>query len=189
MAWPPRFIFIGGALTLDFTQTGGEGWRSRWEGWHTPDDLADWAAAAPWLGFRPAVDQADLAAARALRETLWTIASDQAQGQAPRPADMALIEAWAKKPDPVPVWRNGRQAFEDGQPFAQVLSAVARDTISLFGTERVQRFRKCANPNCYLMFVDTSRPGKRAWCTMDRCGNLMKAARHRAKTKGDDHVH
>ena len=76
--------------------------------------------------------------------------------------------------------------------FTQVMSSVARDAINLFGTARVERFRKCANPTCDLMFVDQSRPGKRQWCTMDRCGNLSKVAKHRARHrhgKGDDHVH
>jgi CGNR zinc finger/Bacteriocin-protection, YdeI or OmpD-Associated len=61
-----------------------------------------------------------------------------------------------------------------------VLSAVARDAIDVFGTAAVRaRLRRCSNPLCALLFVDSSRPGKRAWCTMRRCGNLSKLARYR----------
>lgn len=40
------------------------------------------------------------------------------------------------------------------------------------------RIRKCANPDCVLHFVDTSRTGRRQWCSMTACGNRLKARRH-----------
>lgn len=43
------------------------------------------------------------------------------------------------------------------------------------------RIRKGANPQCGLTFVDTSRPGKRRWCSMDRCGNMMKLRTYRER--------
>ena len=113
-------------------------------------------------------------------------------GEGPEPADHALIEAMAAEPDLVPQWRDGRMTWAPDATFTQVMSSVARDAIDLFGTARVERFRKCASPTCDLMFVDQSRPGKRQWCTMERCGNLSKVAKHRARHKhgkGDDHVH
>lgn len=189
MPWPPRFIFIGGSLAIDFAQTGGEGWRSRWESWHSPGDLADWAEASPDLRFRPSVTETEFAAARALREALWFTARAHVEHKAPGAADIALIEATAALPDLVPRWHGGRHEWNRDAAFAQVLSTVAREAIHLFGTDRVERFRECANPTCSLMFVDNSRPGRRQWCSMARCGNLTKVARHRAKGKGDDHVH
>jgi predicted RNA-binding Zn ribbon-like protein len=62
---------------------------------------------------------------------------------------------------------------------AQILSNVSRDAIELFGTGLRARLRECRNPNCGLLFVDLSRPGKRRWCAMRRCGNLNKIARYR----------
>ena len=38
--------------------------------------------------------------------------------------------------------------------------------------------RKCANPECMLYFYDTSRVGKRRWCSMAVCGNRAKVAAH-----------
>jgi predicted RNA-binding Zn ribbon-like protein len=192
MAWPPRFIFIGGTIAIDFAQTGGEGGRSRFERWHTPSDMADWAELNPALGFRPSVSKAEYDAAWKLREALWSTIQHQLAGEPPEPADRDLIERTAALPDLVPAWRGGKAVWADGQSFTQVMSVAARDAIDLFGTARVERFRKCANPTCGLTFVDNSRPGKRHWCTMERCGNLSKVAKHRAKHqhgKGDDHVH
>lgn len=193
MAWPPRFIFIGGSLAIDFVHTGGEGGRARYERWHSPSDLQDWAEASPDIGLRPATSEADVREAWRLREAIWAIASSRVEGRDyPREA-WAEVEAFAARPDLVPVWRNGWRVYAQDADCSQMLSSVARDTLHLFGTPLVERFRKCASPTCGLMFVDHSRPGKRQWCTMARCGNMKKAARHRAKIKhkeGDDgHVH
>lgn len=192
MAWPPRFIFIGGTIAIDFAQTGGEGDRSRFERWHTPSDMADWAELNPALGFRPSVSKAEYDAAWQLREALWRTIQHQLRHEPPEPADHDLIEQAAAKPDLVPQWRNGRAGWAPNANFTQVMSFVARDAIDLFGTTRVERFRKCANPTCGLTFVDNSRPGKRQWCTMERCGSLAKVARHREKHrhgKGGQHAH
>lgn len=43
---------------------------------------------------------------------------------------------------------------------------------------RADRIRECANPECVLWFLDTSRPGTRRWCSMASCGNRDKAIRH-----------
>ncbi len=189
MSWPPRFIFLGGSLAIDFAQTGGEGFRARWERWHAPSDLQDWAEACPDIGIRPEASAEDLAAARALREALWHTARQQLAHRPPAPAVLALIESHAAQPDLVPTLREGRRLWAQPAGFGQVLSAAVRDVIALFGSPLAERFRECANPLCYLMFVDRSRPGKRQWCAMERCGNLTKVARHRARAKGDDHAH
>lgn len=186
MSWPPRFAFVGGTVALDFAQTGGEGWKAKWEAWHSPADLEDWAALAPGLHFRPKADDKDLADARALREAIWETARAHVEGKKPRAEHVGLITDMAQRPDPAPAWRNGHYYLPDGQPFSSVMARAARDALELFGTDRVKRFRKCANPNCYLMFVDLSRPGKRQWCTMERCGNLAKVARHREKLNKDN---
>ena len=40
------------------------------------------------------------------------------------------------------------------------------------------RIRACAGHDCVLHFYDTSRAGKRMWCSMAGCGNRAKARRH-----------
>lgn len=36
--------------------------------------------------------------------------------------------------------------------------------------------RKCKNPDCVLVFYDTSKSHRRQWCAMSECGNRAKAA-------------
>ncbi|MFG3617196.1 CGNR zinc finger domain-containing protein [Nocardia sp. NPDC047654] len=43
------------------------------------------------------------------------------------------------------------------------------------------RIRVCAADDCGLLFVDASRPGRRRWCSMDRCGNLSEVRRYRGQ--------
>lgn len=45
------------------------------------------------------------------------------------------------------------------------------------------RLRKCANPDCVLHFQDTSRTGRRLWCSMTGCGNRLKARRHHSRSR------
>ncbi|MGW5875112.1 CGNR zinc finger domain-containing protein [Nocardiopsis terrae] len=43
------------------------------------------------------------------------------------------------------------------------------------------RFRHCASSACEGVFVDTSRAGRRRYCTPSLCGNRLNVANHRAR--------
>ena len=43
------------------------------------------------------------------------------------------------------------------------------------------RFRPCASPVCDGVFVDTSKAGRRRYCTPTLCGNRLNVANHRAR--------
>ena len=62
---------------------------------------------------------------------------------------------------------------------ARLAEALAREPIQGDTT----RLRICENPQCHWVFKDTSRTGKRKWCSMSSCGNRAKVARHRARQK------
>nr|WP_090396707.1 CGNR zinc finger domain-containing protein [Natribacillus halophilus] len=47
----------------------------------------------------------------------------------------------------------------------------------------IGRIRECEHPECILYFVDTSKSGKRRWCSMELCGNRQKAADFYARKK------
>ena len=178
MPLPPRFLFIAGRLSIDFALTGGEGERAYWERWQSPEDFADWARACPALAVDVPVSQRDLIHAQELREAIWWAAQAVLRGEDVPPAIQELLSRFAKQPGPVPVMRAGEMRWLN--PTAtQVLSSIGRDAIELFGTGLRSRLRECRNPNCGLLFVDLSRPGKRRWCAMRRCGNLNKIARYR----------
>ena len=58
-----------------------------------------------------------------------------------------------------------------------VTAALAVLSIEAFFTLPRERLRSC--PRCAWRFLDTSRGGKRRWCSMRVCGNREKISRHR----------
>jgi predicted RNA-binding Zn ribbon-like protein len=77
-----------------------------------------------------------------------------------------------------------REQERGGSPLA-LLAPIARSAgVLLAGVDR-GRLRRCAAPRCPVWFVDSSKGGRRRWCSMARCGNRRKAARHRERHPPD----
>jgi predicted RNA-binding Zn ribbon-like protein len=57
-----------------------------------------------------------------------------------------------------------------------LLAEIARSAISLVGTERRERLRRC--PACSRFFLTTR--SDRLWCSV-ACGNRTRVARHHAR--------
>ena len=57
-----------------------------------------------------------------------------------------------------------------------LLAAIARSAAELIAEGPRAPIRKCAGPACALYFYDTSRSGRRRWCSMAVCGNRNKVA-------------
>ena len=51
----------------------------------------------------------------------------------------------------------------------------------LFTTADARRLRECASPECGLLFLDLSRPGRRRWCSSNACGGKTRAAAYRQR--------
>lgn len=72
--------------------------------------------------------------------------------------------------------------FPVGTPAQAFSSLIAFDALQLLTEERYRALRRCANPECVLLFLDLS--GRRKWCSMKICGNRAKVARHNQERKG-----
>jgi len=59
-----------------------------------------------------------------------------------------------------------------------LLASLAHEGALLLASPQVEQLRHCGNPDCVLIFVDTSRSHRRRWCCMDTCGNRAKVAKH-----------
>jgi predicted RNA-binding Zn ribbon-like protein len=182
-----RRRFCTGRHCLDLVHTGGEGALARWEIVHDPDDLGRLLGVILGLPPLPA-NEADLAAMRPLRAALTRIAYDLAEGSRPpipidppRPADIATVNAAAAAPPLVPALRPDGGTTVVAPTAAAALSTLARDAVDLFGGPLARRIRVCAAENCGLLLVDTSRPGRRRWCSMELCGNRAKIRTHRSR--------
>ncbi len=173
---------FGGRLALDLT------WTLRYravaptELLVRPDDLVEWVRAA----VAPTSARADaslLAEAIRLREAIHTAAHAVVAGRSvPGPA-RTLVNRWAARPGPT------RRLGPDGRarvvlppeaPVEAAIAAVATDAVDLLAA-RDGRLRVCAGPGCSLLFHDASPPGRRRWCTTERCGNRVNLRAHRAR--------
>ncbi|MCM3409952.1 CGNR zinc finger domain-containing protein [Metabacillus litoralis] len=52
------------------------------------------------------------------------------------------------------------------------------ETTQNFGFEKI---KQCSHDQCILFFLDTSKSGRRKWCSMETCGNKAKAHAHYRK--------
>jgi predicted RNA-binding Zn ribbon-like protein len=72
-----------------------------------------------------------------------------------------------------------------GDPIDDALARLADPLVAELTGGQPERIRICASDTCQWVFYDASRTGRRRWCDMSTCGNRAKAARHRARTKGE----
>ncbi|MFH9349108.1 CGNR zinc finger domain-containing protein [Kitasatospora sp. NPDC017646] len=183
------FLFDPGALCLELLTTGGPGDLSRFEALHRPPDLTDWLPRSrlrlPPGSVRITAEQ--LTDARTLRDALWRLAAARAHGTTGTAADHAALNRAAVHPPLVPqIAPDGTAAAPLPADGAQLVSTLARDAIALLTGPYADRIRECGAHDCRLLFVDTSRPGRRRWCSMERCGNRNKVRALRARRESEE---
>ncbi|MCX4665151.1 CGNR zinc finger domain-containing protein [Streptomyces sp. NBC_01381] len=180
-----RFHFDPGALCLELLATGGPGEFARFEVLHEPADLVRWAGESRlrWpSGLELAVGEGELKLVRRTRDALFQLAADRAHDRPLGPGCLSAVNAAAAEaPLTARIEPDGTRAWAPGATGTRLLSSVMRDAVDLFTGPFAHRVRECGGGNCSLLFVDTSRPGRRRWCSMERCGNRQKARVHRAR--------
>jgi predicted RNA-binding Zn ribbon-like protein len=193
----PTPRLLGERLCLDFANT-----VDPRRGDHPRDFLTDYADLARWArraGVLPARDvdalldeaerhpgkaRAAFRSARDLREQLHRIFSSVAAASAPDPSDLqavAGVHAVAMTHARL-IRRDGGYRWgwdEERGRLDRVVWSVARDAADLLTTGRLDRLRECPGPDgCGWLFYDTSRNGRRRWCSMEGCGNRAKGRRY-----------
>jgi predicted RNA-binding Zn ribbon-like protein len=176
-----EFHFMAGRPCLDFAATVGERWRRSFDRLRGPRDLGRWLVEGGMLAAAPPVSGAELESARRLREAIYRTAKLAGRGR-PAEADLAEINVWAARPPLAPrLAPHRRVEWSAPRPVEAALATLARDAIDLVAGSLATRVRECARPDCALLFVDTSRPGRRRWCSMAGCGNRTKTSAYRRR--------
>jgi predicted RNA-binding Zn ribbon-like protein len=151
---------------------------------HEPADLAEWLAQPPLAAaLTVPASTRDLTAAKTLRQAIWDAAHARAaRHPLPAKAVTAINQAAAAAPLRPALTPDGTAAeWTPPVRATQALSMLAREMIDLLSGPLAERIRECASDTCPMVFVDTSRPGARRWCAMERCGNRHKLREHRAR--------
>lgn len=74
-------------------------------------------------------------------------------------------------------WPEGTQALE------QLLWPIICSAIDLLTSPEVRRVKVCPGlGDCGWLFLDTSKSGRRRWCSMESCGSRSKMRRYYART-------
>ncbi|MBO2454418.1 CGNR zinc finger domain-containing protein [Actinomadura barringtoniae] len=183
-----RYSFDPGSFSLELLLTGGPGGYARHEILHMPTDLAAWlpdsrlAAVAPLPVESLRIKPAELRAIKEFRDTLWSVATALARGKCPSAEEFEVLnDSAVPGPRPRVEPTSGRREWAIPVTGAQILGAAAREAIDMVTGDLRDRIRECAASDCYLIFVDTSRPGRRRWCSMERCGNRNKVHAYRTR--------
>jgi predicted RNA-binding Zn ribbon-like protein len=179
--------FIGGHPVLDLTNTVFDRMYPAEDGelLNTPSDVLTWCASAGLFDEVPPL--AEAAARRlvpevqAVREQVWAVFSAVARGETvPAEPFGALLERAGTGVRAERVQQAGaaldRFTVDRAAPQAipEFLSLLAVQALFALPPDRI---RACGR--CGWLFLDSSRGGRRRWCSMSTCGNREKARRHR----------
>lgn len=176
-----QFEFISGSRCLDLVDTLGNRCAAPVERLVTPGDLDRWLEAAGlFVVSRKKSTTAHLGDARSLRDAIFRFALTAIENVPVPSAVTDTINGWASQMPLRPAIAGGHIVLTAAQPIEAALSTIAADAIELVLGRQRSRIRVC--PGCRMLFVDTSRPGKRRWCSsVMGCGNRAKVRAHRAR--------
>ncbi|MEU8559908.1 CGNR zinc finger domain-containing protein [Streptomyces cyaneofuscatus] len=196
--------FDSGRICLDLVATGPAGGTPRArEQLDGPGRLADWLTAARLVPPGTALSTLDatwLTRFRQLRADVDRLMSSQLAleegGVDPSSAQLGCpgygnaldrVNSLAAEAPPGPRAVRGEggalvRTLSAEPGCAGLLAVVARDAVDLL-TDPVARgaLRRCAGGACHRLYLDTSRGGRRRWCSGEVCGNRERVARHRRR--------
>jgi predicted RNA-binding Zn ribbon-like protein len=127
--------------------------------------------------------EADVAAARAMREVLRPVVLAVLADQEVDAAALEALQHWLDRDEPLRVVPDaGMPAVEAPRTATVALARVCRQAVEhLAGPERAQ-LGACADDACHMAFLDPT--GRRRWCAAERCGVRARVRAHRAKVRG-----
>lgn len=170
-----KFTWVGGRPSVDFTATLGKRQQAPFERIPEVADLGRWFQESGLTRHAPSVSPAVRGMALELREALYRLFSGTSVA-----ADIGVVNRWSSRRVPGPRLTPELALDGSASEATDLLSMLARDAIDLLTGPYAGRIRACASDDCSLLFVDTSRPGRRRWCSMNTCGARAKMTTYRS---------
>ena len=190
-----NLTLLGGHPCLDFTNT------LDWRGSDRPvefldsyQDLVAWSRHAGTISANEASHLNQLSKKRLskqtkvlhkairLRETIYRIFSSLSEGKPVSNNDLIAFNKFLSqtmKNSQIVRIKNGYQLDSRGEmtKLGGLLNPLIHSAADLLVSEELKRVKKCGDPACGWLFLDTSRNKSRRWCNMSDCGNRAKARR------------
>ena len=174
-----------GRVSLDLIATLGDRFGEALERLKDPKALAAWLNDVAGRRFHDPLGDEDLAKSLRLRDSLCRVFDALYAGDVPAKTDIETVNRFAAQQPAVPLLLpDGRTLASSGNlKLDDVLGEIARDAIDLLTGDEFAKTKRCAAEDCSVLFVDRSRPGKRRWCSMSRCGNREKKRGYNARAR------
>jgi predicted RNA-binding Zn ribbon-like protein len=123
-----------------------------------------------------------------LREAIYRIVSTVAGGLAVAEQDLVIFNRYlgtAMQSSEIIQQEHDFVWNTKGDPenLGRILNPLVRSAADLLVAPELRRVKKCGDPACGWLFLDTSRNLSRRWCDMRDCGNRAKASRFYKKRK------
>jgi predicted RNA-binding Zn ribbon-like protein len=135
-----------------------------------------------------------LAATRRLRDAIRQLLDSALHGQLGGAADRIALQTLNSMSCRAQTFSEVRlvrkelcrvERWKARTPGDLAIAAAARSAIAILTEpDERQRLRRCANPNCSMLFVNGDR--RRRWCTPNICGNRARVARHYERHRQTD---
>jgi predicted RNA-binding Zn ribbon-like protein len=165
---------------------------------YTPDDLAHWtrhvgladaaeeAVQHAVVRSHPVMAERELAATTTLREAIHDAVRAIVEGQPPPGTALETIRAsYAEALAAATLAADAAGAIRpvfDPADLRLARHSAAASAIALLGDADLHpRLHRCDGWDCGWLFLDTSRGGRRRWCSMDGCGSRAKMRRRYAR--------
>ncbi|WP_299592710.1 CGNR zinc finger domain-containing protein [uncultured Tateyamaria sp.] len=187
----PSFQFVGNDTSLDLVNT-----RVMTHGVvhdliNTDAGRAAWMAAAQLGPVANAWSDNDNRQLQRLRDAIAQLVAAAIDGSEAAAADMTIVnQHLGERTNAIHLTAQGAQfrLEEDKGPKSPdaVMGDIADSAAHLLVETNPKRLKRCAHPDCVLVFRDTSKSGRRRWCDMATCGNRAKVAAFRAGAGGAD---
>lgn len=149
----------------------------------TPKRLGEWLRSSGLPVPVGGLIERDLSAAKALRASVVSAARVVIADEDLSVVDVRCINSFARLPTPVFLLSSGgrsRTMIEETDA-AAALSVIARDAVHVLTGADSRRLRECARHGCSTLFFDRSPSGRRRWCSMKGCGEIVASASYRRR--------
>jgi predicted RNA-binding Zn ribbon-like protein len=121
-----------------------------------------------------------------LREALYDLFINMINREDVSPVNMQMINQWLSRAFSNLELTRLNSHFvldwnDENFELESVIWPIIRSFSDLITSEDRKRIKQCGN--CGYLFVDNSKNRSRRWCSMEICGNRVKARRHARKAR------
>ncbi len=180
-------LFLADNLALDFINTEYGTGDARTDCFADDRSVTNWLATVGLVEKDAASPPGLLTQARQLRHAAREVVYAAMNAVA---VDLRVINQTLEEGNPLTtlVWNEDTQHYQvnvqpNGHSAQSLLWPVADALVKLVTGDKFEFVRQCEAHDCILLFHDLSKSHRRRWCSMATCGNRMKVAAFRNRTR------